>query len=71
MQNVMFQSTQDNSKRPKQLESGFKRTVNWNKYGKPIFRYSNSSFQWINRLLFYHSKIGMIEKVTKGIIFQP
>ena len=25
-------STQDNSKLPQQLNSGFKRTINWNKY---------------------------------------
>ena len=29
---VVTLSTQDNSKMPQQLKSGFKRTVSWNKY---------------------------------------
>ena len=29
---VVFSSTQDNAKLLQQLKSGFKRTINWNKY---------------------------------------
>ena len=39
---VVTLSTQDNVKLLKQLESGFKRTINWNKY--------HASFQGVNRL---------------------
>ena len=55
----MTLSTQDNSKLLIQLKSGFKRTVNWNKYlSKPELLARNSdlnhlvesSFQGVNRL---------------------
>ena len=39
MQKFMFHltlSTQDNAKRLEQLKSGFKRTINWNKYQSKI-----------------------------------
>ena len=56
---VVTLSTQDNAKLLIQLKSGFKRTINWNKYlskpellpQNPNLNYSvESSFQGINRL---------------------
>ena len=56
---VLTLSTQDNSKLLPQLKSGFKRTINWNKYlAKPELSAQNSnldhltepSFQGVNRL---------------------
>ena len=42
---VVTLSTQDNSKRLQQLKSGFKRTVNWNKYlSKPELLSQNPNF---------------------------
>ena len=61
----------------KQLESGFKRTINWNKYQPelkklPQNRYLNNlidpSFQGVTRL--YHLKMKLIEKCTQNIKFQ-
>ena len=55
----MTLSTQDNAKLLKQLKSGFRRTINWNKYESNIKTYAqnrylnhfiNSSFQRVNRL---------------------
>ena len=55
----MFLSTQDNSKLLPQLKSGFKRTINWNKYlAKPELLARNPNlnhliepnFQGINKL---------------------
>ena len=52
-------STQDNTKLLQQLKSGFKRTINWNKYESSPKTYAqnrylnhliNSSFQGVNRL---------------------
>ena len=52
-------STQDNEKLLQQLKSGFKRTINWNKYESNIKTFSqnrylnrlvNPSFQGVNRL---------------------
>ena len=52
-------STQENSKLPQQLKSGFKRVINWNKYlSKPELLAKNPnvnylvepSFQGVNRL---------------------
>ena len=56
---VVTLSTQDNIKLLKQLESGFKRTINWNKYLSKITNQAqnrylgfliNARFQGINRL---------------------
>ena len=56
---VVTLSTQDNAKLLQQLKSGFKRTINWNKYQSSIKRsdqnrYLNHlvdpSFQGVNRL---------------------
>ena len=55
---VVTLSTQDNSKMPQQLKSGFKRTVSWNKYlSKPellrqdpnLNHLVESSFKGVNR----------------------
>ena len=76
---VVTLSTQDNAKLLQQLKSGFKRTINWNKYESNIKTFAqnrylnhliNSSFQGVNRLLYYLLKMKMIEHHTQIIIFQ-
>ena len=56
---VVTLSTQDNAKLLQQLKSGFKRTINWNKYESSPKTYAqnrylnpliNPSFQGVNRL---------------------
>ena len=56
---VVTLSTQDNAKLLQQLKSGFKRTINWNKYESNIKKFArnrylshliNPSFQVVNRL---------------------
>ena len=56
---VVTLSTQDNAKLLQQLKSGFKRTINWNKYELSIKTYAQNrylnllvdpSFQGVNRL---------------------
>ena len=56
---VVTLSTQDNAKLFQQLKSGFKRTINWNKYESSIKTFAqnrylnyliNPSFQGVNRL---------------------
>ena len=56
---VVTLSTQDNVKLLQQLKSGFKRTINWNKYESSIKTFAqnrylnyliNPSFQGVNRL---------------------
>ena len=56
---VVTLSTQDNAKLLQQLKSGFKRTINWNKYESSPKTYAqnrylnhliNLSFQEVNRL---------------------
>ena len=73
---VVTLSTQKNMKLLKQLESGFKRTINWNKYlAKTTHQARNRyldylidpSFQGVNRL--YHLKVMIFEKVTSNINF--
>ena len=64
-------STHDNAKLLQQLKSGFKRTINWNKYESSPKTYTqnhliNPSFQGVNRLL----KMKMIEHHTQLNIFQ-
>ena len=72
-------STQDNTKQLQQLKSGFKRTINWNKYQSDPKTYAQNqyvnylddpSFQGVNRLLYYLSKMRMIENHIQDIIFQ-
>ena len=56
---VVTLSTQDNGKSLQQLKSGFKRTINWNKYESSVKTFAwnrylnyliNPSFQGVNRL---------------------
>ena len=56
---VVTLSTQDNAKLLQQLKSGFKRTINWNKYESNIKTFAqnrylnhliNSSFQGVNKI---------------------
>ena len=56
---VVTLSTQDNAKLLQQLKSGFKRTINWNKYESSVKTFAqnrylnyliNVSFQGVNRL---------------------
>ena len=72
---VITLSTQENIKPLKELDSGFKRTINWKKYlvkttNQAWNRYldylNDLRFQGINRLL----RMMMVEKVTSNIIFQ-
>ena len=42
-------STQDNAKLLQQLKSGFKRTINWNKYESKIKRFAQN--RYLNNLL--------------------
>ena len=73
---VVTLSTQDNAKLLKQQESGFKRTINWNKYQSkrsierpnPYLDYLiDPRFQGTYRLLFYHLKIILTKRVTSDI----
>ena len=71
-------STQDNAKLLQQLKSGFKSTINWNKYHSKTETLNASnlyldflidpSFQGVNRLLFYHLMFLMIVQDTQDII---
>ena len=76
---IVTLSTQENIKFLKQLESGFKRTINWNKYlAKTTNQAKNRyldflidpGFKGVNRFLCCHLKMMMLEKVTSNIIFQ-
>ena len=76
---VVTLSTQGNTKMLQQLKSGFKRTINWNKYQSDPKTYAQNqyvnylddpSFQGVNRLLYYLSKMRMIENHIQDIIFQ-
>ena len=73
---VVTLSTQDNAKLLQQLKSGFKRTINWNKYKSSIKTYPRNrylnhlfdpSFQGVNRL--FVLSFGN-ENYTQLIIFQ-
>ena len=68
---VVTLSTQDNEKLSKQLRSGFKRTIHWNKYQRKVSPERRNqyldfligpSFQEVNRLSFYRSKLRKTEK---------
>ena len=76
---VVTLSTQGNTKMLQQLKSGFKRTINWNKYQSDPKTYAQNqyvnhlddpSFQGVNRLLYYLSKMRIIENHIQDIIFQ-
>ena len=64
---VVTLSTEDNMKLSKQLESGFKRKINWNKYFDYLI---DGNFQRIIDFLFYRLKIELIEKNAQNITFQ-
>ena len=54
---VVTLSTQDNAKLLQQLKSGFKRTVNWNKYlSKPELLSQNPNLNYL------------VERILKGVI---
>ena len=68
--------TQDNVILLKQLESGFKRSINWNKYqskiadqaqNKHLDFLTDPEFQGLNMFFYYHLKVRMFEKVTSNI----
>ena len=71
-------STKDNEKFLKKLKSGFKRTINWNRYQSKVSPERENhyldflidpSFQGVNRL-FVLLKMKAIEKYTQDIISQ-
>ena len=75
---VVTLSTKDNAKLLPQLKSGFKRTINWNKYlAKPELSRRNPnlnhlvqpSFQIVNRL-FILAFERELKRALKDIIFQ-
>ena len=75
---VVTLSTQDNAKLLEQLESSFKRTINWNKYQRKVSPERQNqyldilldpSFQGID-FFFYRLKMRTIEQYTKNTIFQ-
>ena len=55
---VVTLSTQDNANLLQKLKSGFKRTINWNKYESNIktFSQNRSSFQIIHQLILCYQK---------------
>ena len=76
---VVALSTQDNAKLLQQLKSGFRRTINWNKYQSDPKTYAqnrylnqlvNPGFQGVNRLLDYLLTMKMTEHRIQIIIFQ-
>ena len=76
---VVTLATQDNAKLLPQLKSGFKRTINWNKYlakqellaqNPNLNHLIEPSFQGVNRLLVVVFENDDQRKVIKNIIFQ-
>ena len=76
---VITLSTQDNAKLLEKLKSGFKGTINWKKYQpnvstERINQYLDflidSSFQGLNRLMFYRLKMKHEEQVSDDIMFR-
>ena len=76
---VVTLSTKDNEKLLQQLKSGFKKTINWNKYESNIKKFAqnrylnyiiNPGFQGVNRVLYYPLKMKILEHHTRLIIFQ-
>ena len=77
---VVTLSTEDNEKKLQQLKSGFKRTVNWNKYQSKVsieipnqyldqIAYLIQVFRELIGFLLYHVKIMQNEQVTINIFF--
>ena len=68
---VVTLSTQDNAKLLRQLNSDFKRTINWNKYqSKAIIAIMQNRNQYLDCLNFYCLKKMETEQVTSTIFFQ-
>ena len=76
---IVNSSTQGNVKLLQQLKSGFKRTINWNKYqSKVTIQEPNThldylidpSFQGVNRLFVLWFEILQIKQCTQDIIIQ-
>ena len=77
---VITLSAQGNAKLLQQLKSGFKGTINWNKYESSVKTFAqnrflnyliNPSFHGVNKdFLYYILKMKMIEHHTQLIIFQ-
>ena len=76
---VIALSTQDNAKLLPQLKTGFKRTINWNKYlSKPELLTENTNlnhlvelrFQGVKRIFVLAFEMMRKEKAIKHIIFQ-
>ena len=72
-------SAQQNIKLLKQLETGFKRTIQWNKYlsktanqaqHRYLYFLIDPSFQRVNRLVILSLKMMVFEKVISNTIFQ-
>ena len=75
---VVVLSTQDNGKLLEQLRSGFKKTINCNKYetkasterpNQCLNKLIDPRFQGANKLLFYHLKLMHTEQITSNIFF--
>ena len=76
---VVTLSTEDNAKLHKQLKSGFKRKINWNKrLSKRTMQAPkhyedyliDTSLRLVNRLFTHHVNILGSEQVTRNIFFQ-
>ena len=76
---VVILSTQDNAKLLQELQSGFKRTVDWSKYQSDPKTYTQNqyldhlvdpSFQGASRLFVLSLKMKMVEHHTQNIIVQ-
>ena len=76
---VVTLSTQDNAKLLQQLKSGFKRTINRNKYQSSIKTYAQDrhlnhlvdpSFQWVNRLFVLSFENGN-DKTSHSTYYPP
>ena len=76
---VVTLSTQDNAKLLQQLKSGFKRTINWNKYESSVKIFTrnwylncliNPDFQGVSRLFVLSFENEVRENHTQLIIFQ-
>ena len=76
---VVTLSIQDNAKLLQQIKSGFKRTINWNKYQSSIKTYAQNrylnhlvdpSFQGVNRLFILSVENQNDRRYTQLIIFQ-
>ena len=64
---VVILSTQDNVKLLEQLKSGFKITINWNKYEPKVTAEQRN--RYLDFLINSHLKILVVGQVTRDIIF--